>query len=84
MPNYVALNSLVIVANFITFLDDLLLHNKAVANKLNLYRMVIAQRQELYAGDNGLQLRFVEIRNYLAAKYGKRSSEYLTSLKIKY
>lgn len=84
LPNYSTPNPHITVAGFSQFLANLLTLNRAVSDGLSVYRNAVANRQNVYNGNDGLQVRVQEIKSYIAAQFGKKSSEYSTILKIKF
>jgi hypothetical protein len=84
LPNYAPANALISITGFTDFIATMELANQAVNTNLFAYSEAISKRQELYAGEKGMQRCFQDIKSFIAASYGKDSAEFKEVSKLKY
>lgn len=77
-------NASIKTAELLSFIQDIETCNNKVQTHLSTTNTLIADRQKLYDGANGLRERMAAVKNYLSGKYGKSSQVYKEALKIKY
>lgn len=84
IQGYAPSNPNITVQGFQAILNNIEVLNNSVQEKSILVTNNIANRKEMYEGDNGLRVRLQMIKNYIAGTYGKSSQEYKNALSIKY
>lgn len=84
IQGYAPSNTNITVQGFQAILNNIEILNNSVQEKNILVANNIANRKEMYEGENGLRVRLQMIKNYIAGTYGKNSQEYKNAMTIKY
>lgn len=84
IQGYSPSNPNITVQGFQTTLNNIEILNNSVQEKLITVTNQLANRREMYEGDNGLRIRLQMIKSYIASTFGKSSQEYKNAVSIKY
>jgi hypothetical protein len=84
LPDYKPMNDLITFDSVAKYIDSIEQANQAVNAQLYPYNDSVTKRQEAYEGSDGLRVSFQAIKTFIAANYGKTSTEFKEVSKIKY
>ena len=84
IADYTPSNALITKSSVEKMIDEIDAANQAVNTQLYGYSDAVQKRYELYEGDNGLRATFQNIKTFIAANFGKDSTEFKEVSKLKY
>jgi hypothetical protein len=84
LPDYKPANDLITIESLQKYINSIEQANQAVNAQLYPYNDSVVKRQEIYEGAEGLRVSFQGIKTFIAANYGKTSTEFKEVSKLKY